>query len=40
MKKEFQELFDGMNKLCEENEAFYFSEQDRGNFIIRSYTLD
>jgi T4 RnlA family RNA ligase len=39
MKQELQELFDGLNKLCEETEAFYFSEQDYGeNHIVRSYT--
>lgn len=38
MKKELHELFNGLNLLCEENEAFYFSEQDIGNYIIRSYT--
>ena len=39
MIKELQELFDGLNKLCETNEAFYFSEQDYlDNYVIRSYT--
>lgn len=39
MKKELQELFDGLNKLCAETEAFYFSEQEYGeNYIVRSYT--
>lgn len=38
MKKELQELFDGLNKLCSENEAFYFSEQEYDeNYIVRSY---
>ena len=39
MKKELQELFDGLNKLCAETEAFYFSEQEYGeNHIVRSFT--
>ncbi len=39
MKKELQELFDGLNKLCSENEAFYFSEQEYGeHYIVRSFT--
>lgn len=39
MKKELQELFDGLNKLCQETEAFYFSEQDYDeNYTVRSYT--
>ena len=39
MKKELQELFDGLNKLCSETEAFYFSEQEYGeNHIVRSFT--
>lgn len=39
MKKELQELFDGLNNLCETNEAFYFSEQEYGDkYIIRSFT--
>lgn len=39
MKKEVQELFDGLNKLCSTNEAFYFSEQEyEENYIIRSFT--
>jgi len=39
MKKELQELFEGLNTLCETNEAFYFSEQDYNDtHIIRSYT--
>lgn len=39
MTKLQQELFDGLNKLCSENEAFYFSEQNYGeNYIVRSYT--
>lgn len=39
MKKELQELFDGLNKLCAETEAFYFSEQEYGeNYIVRSYS--
>lgn len=39
MKKELQDLFDGLNKLCSENEAFYFSEQEYGeHHIVRSYT--
>lgn len=39
MRKELQELFDGLNKLCSETEAFYFSEQEYGeNYIVRSYT--
>lgn len=39
MVKELQELFDGLNTLCETNEAFYFSEQDyNGTHIVRSYT--
>lgn len=39
MTKELQELFDGLNKLCQETEAFYFSEQEYGeNYIVRSYT--
>ena len=38
MRKELQELFDGLNKLCQETEAFYFSEQEYGeNHIVRSY---
>lgn len=38
MKEQLQELFDGLNHLCETNEAFYFSEQDYGdNHIVRSY---
>ena len=28
MKPELQELFDGLDKLCSETEAFYFSEQE------------
>lgn len=32
-------LFDGLNQLCNTNEAFYFTEQEYGeNHIIRSYT--
>lgn len=39
MRKELQELFDGLNKLCAETEAFYFSEQEYGdNHIVRSFT--
>ena len=39
MRKELQELFDGLNKLCAETEAFYFSEQEYGeHHIVRSYT--
>lgn len=39
MIKEHQELFDGLNHLCEINEAFYFSEQDYNEkYIVRSYT--
>lgn len=39
MKKELQELFDGLNKLCAETEAFYFSEQEYGeNRIVRSFS--
>lgn len=39
MKKELQELFDGLNKLCSETEAFYFSEQEYGeNHIVRSFS--
>ena len=39
MKKELQELFDGLNHLCETNEAFYFSEQDYlEDYVIRSYS--
>ena len=39
MKKELQELFDGLSKLCIETEAFYFSEQEYGeNHIVRSFT--
>lgn len=38
MKKELQELFDGLNNLCAETEAFYFSEQEYAeNYIVRSY---
>lgn len=39
MTKELKELFDGLNHLCETNEAFYFSEQDYNErYIIRSFT--
>ena len=39
MKPELQELFDGLNKLCSETEAFYFSEQEYGeNHIVRSFS--
>ena len=39
MKKELQELFNGLNTLCETNEAFYYSEQDYDeNHTIRSYS--
>lgn len=39
MIKELQDLFDGLNKLCSENEAFYFSEQEYGeHHIVRSFT--
>ncbi len=39
MTKELQELFNGLNKLCSENEAFYFAEQAYGeDYIVRSYT--
>lgn len=39
MRKELQELFDGLNKLCSETEAFYFSEQEYGeNHIVRSFS--
>lgn len=39
MRKELQELFDGLNKLCAETEAFYFSEQEYcDNHIVRSFT--
>ena len=39
MTKELQELFDGLNHLCETNEAFYFSEQKYNEkYTIRSYT--
>lgn len=39
MTKELQELFDGLNKLCAENEAFYFSEQAYDeHYIVRNYT--
>jgi len=33
------ELFNNLNKLCKENEAFYFSEQEYNErYIIRSYS--
>lgn len=39
MTKIEEDLFNGLNKLCDENEAFYFSEQDYNNtHIIRSFT--
>ena len=39
MIKELQELFDGLNHLCETNEAFYFSEQKYNEkYTIRSYS--
>lgn len=39
MTKELQELFDGLNHLCETNEAFYFSEQKYNEkYTIRSYS--
>lgn len=38
MNSELLKLFDGLNRLCSENEAFYFSEQDYKNYIIRSYS--
>ena len=39
MKQELQELFDGLDKLCSETEAFYFSEQEYGeNHIVRSFS--
>lgn len=39
MKQELQELFDGLDKLCSETEAFYFSEQEYGeNRIVRSFS--
>ncbi len=39
MNRKLQELFDGLNHLCETNEAFYFSEQsyEDGKYTIRSY---
>ena len=34
-----KELFDELNKLCETNEAFYFAEQDYGEYhVVRSFT--
>ena len=36
MKKELQDLFDGLNKLCSETEAFYFSEQEYGGFDLNA----
>lgn len=33
-----KELFDGLNNLCETNEAFYHTEQKHGKYIVRSYT--
>lgn len=39
MTKELQNLFDGLNHLCETNEAFYFSEQEYNDkYTIRSFT--
>lgn len=39
MNKELTDLFEGLNKLCAETEAFYFSEQEYSeNITIRSYT--
>jgi RNA ligase len=39
MNKELTDLFEGLNKLCAENEAFYFSEQDYNEkYVVRSYT--
>lgn len=39
MKPELKELFDGLNKLCEMNDAFYYSEQALGDrYVVRSYT--
>ncbi len=39
MKKETKELFTGLNKLVQDNEAFYFKEQDYGTrYTIRSYS--
>jgi len=34
-----KELFDGLNKLCEENDNFYYAEQNYGeHYTIRSYS--
>lgn len=38
MTKNTTTLFNNLNKICDENEAFYFSEQTVGDHIIRSYT--
>ena len=39
MTKNEKQLFEGLNGLCDSNEAFYYSEQDYlDNYIVRSYS--